>query len=219
MIKTILFDLDGTIIDTNELTIRSFLHTFGDFEGEPITREHIVPNMGRPLVEQMRFFSGRELVQDLVSKYREFNLAKHDEFVKEFPHVGEVLASLHAAGIKMGVVTSKMRLTSEMGLALCGIASYFDVLVTVDDVANPKPDAEGIYKAMEALGADKATTLMVGDSHYDIEAAHNAGIGSAAVAWSLKGIPYLESYRPSHIIRDMRELLKLAGVSPSQTEG
>lgn len=194
MIRTVLFDLDGTILDTNELIIQSFLHTFEGVTPEPVTREHIIPNMGRPLVDQMVYFSGRQQVDDLVMKYRKFNVEKHDELVKEFPFVKETLARLHAAGIKLGVVTSKIRLTTEMGLRLTGMFEYFGTIVTVDDVEKPKPDPEGIFKALQALGGDSQSALMVGDSHYDLEAARNAGVSSVAVAWSLKGEDYLKQF-------------------------
>ncbi|MEC0208956.1 pyrophosphatase PpaX [Paenibacillus ehimensis] len=212
MIQTVLFDLDGTIVDTNELIIQSFLHTFEGITAEPVTREHIVPNMGRPLIEQMMFFSGREQVDDLVKKYRTFNIAHHDELVREFPHVRETLAKLHAAGVKLGVVTSKIRQTTEMGLKLTGLYDYFGTIVTVDDVGKAKPDPEGIHKAVRELGGDLSTALMVGDSHYDIEAAHNAGIPSVAVAWSLKGTEYLKQYKPTHIIQDMRDIVPIVGI-------
>ncbi|UUZ82729.1 pyrophosphatase PpaX [Paenibacillus sp. P26] len=212
MIQTILFDLDGTILDTNELIIQSFLHTFEGVTAEPLTREVLIPNMGRPLIDQMRHFSGREAVDDLVAKYRAYNVARHDEFVVAFPYVKETLAQLHAAGVKLGVVTSKVRLTTEMGLKLCAIFDYFGSIVTVEDVVHPKPHPEGIEKALKELGGSAGSALMVGDSHYDIEAAHNAGVTSVAVAWSLKGEDYLRQYRPGHIIADIREILPIAGV-------
>ncbi|MCZ8522179.1 MULTISPECIES: pyrophosphatase PpaX [Paenibacillus] len=212
MIQTVLFDLDGTILDTNELIIQSFLHTFEGITAEPLTRHHIIPNMGRPLVEQMVFFSGREQVDDLVAKYRLYNLNRHDELVQEFPKVRETLAKLHAAGIQMGVVTSKIRKTTEMGLKLTGMYDYFGSIVTVEDVEKAKPDPEGIQRALQELGADPATALMVGDSHYDIEAAHNAGLPSVGVAWSMKGVDYLLQYAPTHIIHDIEDLLGIVGM-------
>lgn len=212
MLDTILFDLDGTIVDTNELIIQSFLHTFEGVTEEPVAREHIIPNMGRPLVEQMQFFSGRDIVDDLVQKYRKYNLEHHDRLVKEFPHVRETIQKLHQAGIRLGVVTSKVRLTTEMGLKLCGMFDYFGTIVTVDEVGRAKPDPEGIFKALKQLGSAPERAIMVGDSHYDIEAAHNAGIASAGVAWSMKGVAYLKQYNPSYIIDDIRELLPIAGV-------
>jgi pyrophosphatase PpaX len=209
MITTVLFDLDGTIVDTNELIIRSFLHALAGVTAEPLTREAIIPNMGRPLTEQMKLFSGREDVEELVRKYREFNVSRHDELVREFPHVKDTLAELRRRGLRLGVVTSKIRMTTEMGLKLCGLDGFMDTVVTVEDVRKPKPDPEGIRKALQALGAEAGQAVMVGDSHYDIDAARNAGVLSVGVAWSLKGEDYLRQFRPDCIIRDMRELLEV----------
>jgi pyrophosphatase PpaX len=211
MITTVLFDLDGTIVDTNELIIQSFLHALQGASVEPVTREVIIPNMGRPLVEQLQMFSGREQVDELKRKYREFNIAKHDELVREFPHVKEVLAEVRRRGLRIGVVTSKVRMTTEMGLKLAGLRDYVETIVTVEDVQKPKPDPEGIEKALAALGANPGEAAMVGDSHYDIEAAHNAGVTAIGVGWSLKGEAYLRQYRPDAIIADMSELLALVG--------
>jgi pyrophosphatase PpaX len=167
--------------------------------------------MGRPLAEQLSMFSGREQVDDLMRKYREFNIAKHDELVREFPHVKEVFAELRRRGLRLGVVTSKVRMTTEMGLKLAGLRDYVETIVTVEDVEKPKPDPEGIAKALAALGASPREAVMVGDSHYDIEAAQNAGVMAIGVGWSLKGEAYLRSFRPDAIIADMRELLALVG--------
>ncbi|MDR6555042.1 pyrophosphatase PpaX [Paenibacillus qinlingensis] len=213
MIQTVLFDLDGTIVDTNELIVQSFLHSLEGETPEPVSRELIIPNMGRPLVEQMEFFTGRKEVEALITKYREFNLSKHDELVKEFPNVRTVMAKLHEKGIKIGIVTSKIRLTTLMGLKLCGLDSYISVIVTVDDVKEPKPSPEGIIAALKELGSKAEEAMMVGDSHYDIEAAQNAGVTSVGVSWSWKGRSYLEQYNPDHIVDDMFDLLPLVGIS------
>jgi pyrophosphatase PpaX len=213
MIKTVLFDLDGTILDTNELIVQSFLHSLAGETPEPLTREQIIPNMGRPLIEQMTYFSGRQEVADLIDKYRAFNLSKHDELVKEFPHVKSVMAEIHTKGIKIGIVTSKVRKTTLMGLKLSGLDGYVSSIVTVEDVKNPKPDAEGILLALKELGGKLAETVMVGDSHYDIDAAKNAGVISVGVSWSWKGRAYLEAFKPDHLIDDIRELLPIVGLT------
>ncbi|KRF04543.1 pyrophosphatase [Paenibacillus sp. Soil766] len=213
MIQTVLFDLDGTIVDTNELIVQSFLHSLEGETPEAISRELIIPNMGRPLVEQMEFFTGKKEVEALINKYRTFNLAKHDELVQEFPNVRTVMAKLHENGIKIGIVTSKIRQTTLMGLKLCGLAPYVSVIVTVDDVKEPKPSPEGIFAALKELGSSAEETMMVGDSHYDIEAAQNAGVTSVGVSWSWKGRAYLEQYNPDHIVDDMFDLLPLVGIS------
>lgn len=215
---TVLFDLDGTIVDTNELIIQSFLHTLEGVTDEPFTREKIIPHMGFPLVEQLRFFTGLDEVDELMAKYRKFNVEKHDELVREFPHVREVLAALRDARVRMGVVTNKMRNTTMMGLKLCGLEPFIETVVTVEDVARGKPHPDPVLKALEQMGAKAEHALMVGDSQYDIIAAREAGVASAAVAWSLKDEAYLRSHNPDYFIRDMRELLQIVGIKRDSSE-
>ena len=209
---TVLFDLDGTILDTNELIIISFLHALKDYTEEGFSRDHIIPFMGAPLVEQMKRFSGLEEVDHLVDAYREINLRLHDEYVQLFDQVEEVLAKLHESGVKLGVVTTKMRLTTDKGLAFTNIAKYMGAVITIDDVKHAKPHAEPVQKALEGLGADPARTLMVGDSTVDIQSGLNAGVKTVGVAWSLKGEQVLRNVGADYIIHSMRDLYDIVGL-------
>ncbi|WP_235533086.1 pyrophosphatase PpaX [Paenibacillus sp. Leaf72] len=211
-IKTMLFDLDGTIIDTNELIIRSFLDALQGVVPADFSREHIIPSMGQPLTMQMQQFSGLEDVTHLVAAYREVNLRLHDEYVKPFDYVVEVIRNLHEQGIQIGIVTTKMRLTTERGLKYVGLSDYIDTIVTIDDVTNPKPHPEPVSMAIAALGADPATTLMLGDSSVDILSAEAAGALPVGVAWSMKGSQLLRDSGAQYVIDDMRELYAFAGL-------
>ncbi|KQO18935.1 pyrophosphatase [Paenibacillus sp. Leaf72] len=207
-----LFDLDGTIIDTNELIIRSFLDALQGVVPADFSREHIIPSMGQPLTMQMQQFSGLEDVTHLVAAYREVNLRLHDEYVKPFDYVVEVIRNLHEQGIQIGIVTTKMRLTTERGLKYVGLSDYIDTIVTIDDVTNPKPHPEPVSMAIAALGADPATTLMLGDSSVDILSAEAAGALPVGVAWSMKGSQLLRDSGAQYVIDDMRELYAFAGL-------
>lgn len=212
MIDTMLFDLDGTIVDTNELIIATFLHVIEGQTLEPYTRDHIIPHMGKPLAEQLMLFTGKLEVDDLIRAYREYNLRVHDELVRDFPHVTDVLGELHRAGIKLGVVTNKVRITTMKGLELFGLDTFMDVVVTPEDVKTPKPDPEGVLLAIEKLGSVPERTLMVGDSQYDLMAGQHAGARTAGVAWSMKGEAFLRTYDPDFMLQDMRDLLEIAGL-------
>ncbi|MFC4812178.1 pyrophosphatase PpaX [Paenibacillus sp. GCM10023250] len=213
-IKAVLFDLDGTILDTNELIIQSFLYALKGIVPPDFTREHIIPSMGQPLSAQLRLFSGREQVDDLVSAYREVNLRLHDEYVKAFPNVNEVFRKLREAGIKLGIVTTKIRLTTERGLRYVGLDDYVEpgAIVTIEDVSRPKPDPEPVRRALEIIGTRPEETLMVGDSVVDIQAAEAAGVASVGVAWSLKGEWVLRESGARYVISDMRDLYALVGL-------
>lgn len=209
-IHTILFDLDGTLIDTNELIIASFIHTFNQY-GKHITREQAIEFIGPPLKETLSI-ADPDMADDMIETYRQHNVTNHDDYVTAFPNVSSTLKELLNKNIQLGVVTTKMRGTVEMGLQTTGLNNYFDTIVTLDDVTYAKPHPEPVVKAMTSLGARPETTLMVGDNSHDIEAGHNAGVKTAGVAWSLKGKETLLTYKPSYMLDDMHDLLGIAGV-------
>src|SRR5690606_36683940 len=147
-----------------------------------------------------------ERVQEMVTKYRTYNHANHDLLVTEFDGVFESIQALHEKGYKLGIVTTKMRNTVEMGLKLTKLDQFFDVVVTLDDVQHAKPDPEPIYLALKQLGADPEQAIMVGDNYHDILAGKNAGTLSAGVAWSLKGKDYLATFEPNFMLEHMSDL-------------
>ncbi|WEK54516.1 MAG: pyrophosphatase PpaX [Candidatus Cohnella colombiensis] len=211
-ITTVLFDLDGTIVDTNELIIQSFMYALNGIVPESFGREHIIPSMGQPLTSQLQEFSGREQVDDLTVLYREYNLKHHDEMVALFAGVAEVIPALRQAGLRVGIVTTKMRATTIRALKLLGIYEYIETIVTIEDVEHPKPHAEPVAKAITALGVEPAATMMVGDSTVDMQSATAAGAIPVGVAWSLKGADILKEAGAAHVIDEMTDLLNLVGI-------
>lgn len=210
MIECVLFDLDGTIVDTNELIIGSFMHALKENNLPPLTREQIIPHMGTTLQQQLSAFSG--LLEDtsvLELSYRAYNNAHHDELVNSFPRVNETMEELSRRGIKLGIVTTKIRPTTLKTLERFDLLKYMETIVTVTDVVHPKPHAEPVLTAIRNLNIDPLKTLMVGDSVVDIQSAKAAGVPVAAVAWSLKGEETLRKYDPEYIIHDMTDLLTI----------
>ncbi|MFC0187456.1 pyrophosphatase PpaX [Fictibacillus aquaticus] len=209
-IDTVLFDLDGTLINTNELIIASFLYTLDKFFPEQYNREHVLPLMGMPLVETMEHFS-KDQVEELVEVYREHNISHHDDFVEEFEGVFETVEELYKKGYKLGIVTTKMRNTVEMGLKLVGLDKFFSTVVTLDDVQRAKPDPEPVQKALTLLLSSPEKAIMVGDSKYDILAGKNAGTKTAGVAWTIRGQEYLQQFEPDVMLDSMTDLLNYLG--------
>lgn len=205
-IETILFDLDGTLLDSNELISMSFEHTFEKY-GYEFSQEEILSFNGPPLVDTFKKINS-ELADDMIKTYRAHNHEIHDDYVKLFPNVIETLAALKEEGIKLGVVSAKMRQGVELGLEITGTKRYFDSIVTADDIVNAKPHPEPVLKGMTALEGQAATTMMVGDNYHDIQAGQRAGVYTAGVAWSAKGADFLASYKPTIMLEDMRDLLK-----------
>lgn len=209
--ETILFDLDGTLIDTNELIIASFTHTLEKYADRPYKREEIIDFIGYPLRESLEKVN-TELVGEMMEAYRTHNLENHEKYVKAYPTVVETITRLKEGGFKLGIVTTKLSDTAKLGLRLTGMEDLFDLLIGLDDVEHAKPHPEPILKAMDKLKANPMTTMMVGDNYHDIEAGHNAGVQTAGVAWSLKGRKVLEQYDPDYMLKEMRDLLSIVGV-------
>lgn len=211
-INTLLFDLDGTLIDTNELILQSFMHTFKEFLPERhFTREEILPFNGPTLLESFSSVDP-DRAEEMVTVYRKFNHEKHDELVTEFPGVFETIKTLKEKGYKIGVVTTKLRNTVNMGLKLTKLDQFFDVVVTLDDVKKPKPDAEPVMLALSLLNSSPEEAIMVGDNYQDIVAGQNAGTKTAGVAWSHKGKDFLLEYKPDFMLENMSDLLDLVSV-------
>src|SRR5699024_1043153 len=136
-IETVLFDLDGTLLDSNELINTSFEYTFAKY-GYKFSKTEILSFNGPPLVDTFRNIDV-EKADEMIHTYRTHNHAIHDYFVSLFPNVEETLKALKAQGIKLGVVSAKMRKGVELGLAATNVEEYFDVVITSDDIKNPKP--------------------------------------------------------------------------------
>lgn len=205
--RAVLFDLDGTLLDTNELIMASFLHTLDIHCPGKYKREDVLAIMGQPLITQMRLLDA-EQAEAMVETYTRHNLATHDEHVTAFPHVLETVPRLKDIGMKLAIVTNKRRPVVEMGLKLFGLESYFDMVVCVGDVQKPKPDPEMVNMACEQLGVTAEESLMVGDSKYDIMAATNAQVDSAGVEWSLH-TDELKEQQPTYMLKELHELISI----------
>ena len=207
-INTVLFDLDGTLINTNELIISSFLHTLNTYYPNQYKREDVLPFIGPSLHDTFSKIDESK-VEEMITSYRKFNHDHHDELVEEYETVYETVRELKKQGYKVGIVTTKARQTVEMGLKLSKLDEFFDVVVTIDDVEHVKPHPEPLQKALELLDAKPEEALMVGDNHHDIVGGQNAGTKTAAVSWTLKGRAYLEAYKPDFMLDKMSDLLSI----------
>jgi pyrophosphatase PpaX len=210
MITTILFDLDGTLIDTNELIIATYLHTLEKYYPGKYEREDVLPFLGPTLWEVFGEMDP-ERTEEMVTEYRTWNLANHDLMVKEFVGVADTIKALVEKGYKIGIVTTKMHSTVLKGLRLMDLEKYFDVIVALDHVEKAKPDPEPIFKALEQLGSKPEEAIMVGDNYHDILAGKNAGTKTAGVAWAVKGRDYIANYEPDYILENMADLLTILG--------
>ncbi len=217
MIKAILFDLDGTLVNTNELVLKSFQHTFNKHLSFKVTDEEIRMLFGEPLKKSLSRFDENN-INILMNTYGEFNEKNHDKLCKKFNGVEEALVELKSKGLKLAVVTSKRRLMAERGLKFANIMKYMDAVVTPEDTDKHKPDGEPALKACELLGVSSNEAIMVGDSFYDILCGRNAGCITCAVSYTSLSVEIIKKHDPDYFIDDIRELIYIVEKENSKEE-
>lgn len=201
----ILFDLDGTVVDTVRLIRESHRHAVRTVLGQEFSDERLVANVGRPLLEQMEAFSP-EHAEELYRVYREWNHAHTAELIASYDGIAPLLERLSAAGRALGLVTSKTRDAVDLAFASLPIAKYFDIVISADDSVRHKPDPEPIRVALEGLGRTANGGCYVGDSPFDIQAGQRAGIATIAVTWGFFSRTDLEAVRPDIVCETASDL-------------
>jgi pyrophosphatase PpaX len=165
------------------------------------------------LADQLRHFSGWDDVEPLLQSYRAYNVQHHDTLARMFPYVAEVLRTLHVGGYRIGVVTTKMRASTDRSLRFFGVDRFIQTIVSVEEVEHVKPHPEPVLLALARLHALPERAVMVGDSPVDLLAAQAAGVQAFGVAWSLKGATELRRYPPVTILESMADLLPCIGLA------
>ena len=211
-ITTILFDFDGTLIDTNEVIIQSFQYTFMQVLGQEKPVDEIIKTFGEPLALTMSKMLDIPPEQAM-EIYRSYHYKKFDELIRIFPGMLELVIALKQKGYKLAIVTSRLRNTTIQGLKKYNLESYFDYIVTADDTDKHKPDPAPIHIALEKLNAKPEEALMIGDSMFDILCAHNAGVKSVLVGWAIAVTEEDKTgpSKPTYIVERAEEIMSLLG--------
>lgn len=205
---TILFDLDGTILNTRNLINRSFVYTFEHFRPDHVITDEELDSFFGPSLKQTfsRYSDDPEEIEQMIQFYREFNVSIHDEMVSAFPGAKALIKTLHRKKYKLGIVSSKKKDLVEHGLELFGLLDKFSIVIGEEEVKVAKPDPEGIRMAMAALDSKKA--LYIGDGVSDIEAGKNAGIDTIGVLYSDRKEQIIAS-EPTYTIKHLSEVLNI----------
>lgn len=184
MFDAVLFDLDGTLVDSIDLILASYRHTLAAHGLEPRTEDDILGGLGTTLDEQFIRWGHGDLLESLTRTYIEHNVEHHDQLVRPYVGVGEIVHELRGRGVGLGLVTSKRRGGGEQSLRAIGLHECFGVTIYGDEVTRPKPAPEPVLAALAGLGlAPSRRVTFVGDATHDLDAGRAAGVHTIAVSW------------------------------------
>src|SRR3954452_24076811 len=205
----VLFDLDGTVVDSGSIILASMRHATSEVLGEEYSDAELLQAVGGPGLEAQMAVFAPERVEELVRVYRAHNEPLHDE-LEACVGMEDVLVRLHEEGRRLGVVTAKRRSTVELAFARVPIAHLFETVVGGDERKNHNPHPEPLLLAAERMGIDPTTAAYVGDSPFDMRAAKAAGMYAVAVTWGrIHDRSKLEREEPDAIADTAEELLEL----------
>jgi pyrophosphatase PpaX len=205
-----LFDLDGTLIDSIELIYRCYRHASETHLGFSPEDEVWRTGLGTPLREQFRAVcDDAAMIEAMVVTYREHHNLHHDDAIRVYPGVAEVLGELSSRGLKLAVVTSKLRFGAERGLRRAGLLDLFETIVSADEVTRPKPDGEPVELALERLGGRSHDAVFIGDSPHDMASGRAAGVRTAGALWGPFAREELEAASADVFLESPRAILEL----------
>ncbi len=206
-LKAVLFDNDGTLVDTHDIILASFRYASREVLGRVFPDSVYMAKVGQPLAVQVDDLTDDPAQKERFLKvYRAHNATIHDDMIKAFPGLIELLGRFHDKGFSMGVVTSKMRNTAWGGLEVVGAAPYFECIVGSEDTEAHKPDPDPVLLGCEKLGVAPGECVYVGDAPFDIEAGLAAGCLAVGVTWGMFDEETLRRAGATRIAHTMGEL-------------
>ncbi len=206
----LLFDLDGTLIDSRPLVFETFRRVFKRLKPEyPLSEKELYSFFGPTLEASFSRYFSEDEVQDVIDLYQEINLALHDEMVKEMPHANQLLHDLAAEGYTIGIVSNKRRKPVLMGIEACHLTPYIQAVFAKEDQPACKPKPDGLIAAATKMGWPLDAVMYVGDNAADIQAARNAAFFSTGYTLDETQMKALQQEQGCEIIQDLLQLKKI----------
>jgi pyrophosphatase PpaX len=206
-LRAVLFDLDGTLLDSIGLIVDAMHHAFEGFGGTVPADSAWMAGIGTPLFKQFALYArSAEELDMLRERYRAYQFIHHDDVIKEYPGTTAVLENLHARGLAMGIVTSKGDELARRGLELTGLARFLPVVVSADSVTKYKPEPEPVLLALERLDVRADEALMMGDSPHDISSGNAAGVRTIGALWGPFTREQIAVAEPTYWMANISEL-------------
>lgn len=204
-LNTVLFDLDGTLIDSLPLIRRTYEKVFEEM-CIPWGNAEVMKLIGLPLVDIAKKFAGEEKHTEFFKLYQHHYAIEHDDLTRPFPGTMKMLETMRNKEIRMGIVTSKTRRVALRSAGFLGIDRYMEVVIGVEDVTRHKPQPDPILKALELMQVPVETAGYIGDSPFDIIAAKAAGVVSFGVTWGMSDKSEIISREPDYVLESWEEL-------------
>ena len=205
----VLFDLDGTVIDSGSIILASMRHAAKEVLGAEPPDDELMAAVGGPGLEAQMHALAPDRVDELVSVYRAHNEPLHEGLVC-CAGIDDLLVQLKDEGRRLGIVTAKRRKTVDLAFAQIPMEHLFETVVGGDETKLHKPDPEPLLLALERMGADASEAAYIGDAPFDVRAAKAAGIFSVAVTWGgIHARERLEAEEPDAIVDTTEELYAL----------
>jgi HAD superfamily hydrolase (TIGR01509 family) len=204
-LKCVIFDMDGTLTQTNRLIFDSFNYIAQKYRGRTYSEQEITAMFGPPEEGALLAIVDEGQIQPVMEEYLRFYRGHHKELARLYPGMKELLSALKDRGIKLALFTGKGIHTTTITLEEFGLKEYFDYVVTGNDVENHKPSSEGIRKILSHFGLEPSETLMVGDSVGDVKSSHEAGVRIAAVLWDSYAKEKVLQMKTDFVFHDIAE--------------
>lgn len=209
--SAVLFDLDGTLIDSIELIYRSVEHALSVHRKSAVDRARILASIGIPLRTHLRRYAVDDAETDaMVQTYRDWNAIHHDELVRPYEGIPAALDRLANRGVALAVVTSKSAPAARQGLLHCGLAGYFDLVVGPEQTTRHKPDPDPLWHACRELAVPPEHAAYVGDSVHDMAAARAGGLRAVGAGWGPFAADALVEAGAQVLLPSPAELARLA---------
>lgn len=188
--ELVLFDMDGTIADTDEMLKQSFYHLYDNYrDGKRSPDEEIYYFSGPPIKETLSHEFPHLDLEFIFNEYLKISQSLYETTICEIKDATKIIKSLKEKGFKLGIVTNKMKIPTLKTLDILKMNNLFDIVVGYDDVPVGKPSPMGINKAIEFMDVSKDKVLYVGDNVIDDITAKNAGVDSAIIYFGRRKMP------------------------------